>query len=242
MITFLTIAGWVPKPNIIGNEHKVYVLDFFGAKTLRNDGLKIPPSRILTAYGSQWNTFLGYYMDSSSALPSAAERAKGAKDAFGVIWGKDAKHFAGREKMLQAIADDTKMVATATARAFSNRNVDWRGHQSPAEWRALLHRSKFLLGLGNPLLGPSALDAIAAGSMYINPVYNTPAYDGTYTSQHPFAVQKIGPPHVCSYREDSLEELRACVRLAMDTELEPLIPRELTKEAHIERVRAIFDL
>ncbi len=227
----------MPKRNIIGHEHKVYVLDFFGAKTLRNDGLKIPQSRILTAYGSQWNTFLGYFMD-AAPLPSAKELSQ----QYGVIWGKDAKHFAGREKMLQAVADDVKLVATATTRAFSHHNVEWRGHQSPAEWLALLQGSKFLLGLGNPLLGPSALDAIAAGSMYINPVYNTPAYDGTYTSQHPFAVQKIGAPHVCSYREDSVDELRACVRLALSTVLQPLIPAELTKEAYIERVKGIFGL
>lgn len=41
------------------------------------------------------------------------------------------------------------------------------------------------LGLGNPLVGPSAVDAVVAGCVYINPTYKRPTKD-VYWSQHPF--------------------------------------------------------
>eukprot|EP01035_Chromulina_nebulosa_P019997 gene19997-25969_t len=86
------------------NDYDIIILDpwtwaakdFFGSKKLRGSGLNIPTNRFLTAFGSEWNTFLG--------------------------------------------------------------------HQNTDEWFNLLSKSKFLLGLGNPLLGPSAIDAISLGS------------------------------------------------------------------------------
>ena len=56
-------------------------------------------------------------------------------------------------------------------------NIVFHGHLSGDEWRALLLRSKFVLGLGNPLVGPSAVDAIVAGCVYINPAYAAPVKD-----------------------------------------------------------------
>lgn len=53
---------------------------------------------------------------------------------------------------------------------FKHPNVKWHGSLSSKEWKALLKESKFLIGLGDPLLGPSAIEAISAGSisMYIH--------------------------------------------------------------------------
>lgn len=51
---------------------------------------------------------------------------------------------------------------------------------------------------GDPLSGPSAVDAVMAGCMYINPIYATPKKT-FYESQHPFLEQSVGSPHVCSY-------------------------------------------
>lgn len=51
---------------------------------------------------------------------------------------------------------------------------------------------------GDPLSGPSAVDAVAAGCVYLNPVYRTP-FKKIYTSQHPFLEDSVGPPYVCSF-------------------------------------------
>ena len=39
-----------------------------------------------------------------------------------------------------------------------------------------------MLGLGNPLVGPSAVDAVVAGCVYIDPTYDAPVKD-VYHSQ-----------------------------------------------------------
>ena len=41
------------------------------------------------------------------------------------------------------------------------------GHQSKAQWEQLPSTSLFLVGAGDPLLGPSALEAFAHGCVYI---------------------------------------------------------------------------
>lgn len=51
---------------------------------------------------------------------------------------------------------------------------------------------------GDPLSGPSAVDAVVAGCTYLNPVYTTPMKK-LYNSQHPFLEQSVGEPHVCSF-------------------------------------------
>lgn len=99
------------------------------------------------------------------------------------------------------------------------------GHLSRQQWHALLAESAFLLGLGDPLLGPSALDAVAAGARlllqaavsfysdlslrvalagtaFINPAYAEARRVGPSTfpfgSQHPFLEERVGEPHACT--------------------------------------------
>ena len=211
-------------------------MDFFGSKSLRGSGLAVPPIRFLTAFGSPWNTFLGYYIDT---FPNSSRDVK--KKRQGVIWGKDVKHFDGKVHMLQQVADAVELHTTVTENIFSHGNIRWHGHQSPASWRQLLFESKFIIGLGHPLLGPSAIDAIAAGCMYINPVYASPVRD-IFKSQHPFAVQNIGAPYVCSYSIGDIHSLMNCVNLALETNLKPIIPKDFTEMEYINRVKKIFNL
>jgi len=235
-------SGWVTKRLLRGLDHKVYVLDFFGAPKLRGTGLNVPANRFLTAFGSQWNTFLGYSM-APAAPPS------GPKKNQGVIWGKNPKHFIGKERMLRRAADflsafspgkPAMLASTATKPVFQHASVQWLGHQTGQQWNALLRESKFLIGLGDPLLGPSALDAIAAGCMYINPSLNTPVKGSK--SQHPWAADNIGEPYVCSYEENDADSLNVCIAKAMAANLTPLVPAEFTPDVYLQRVKTIFGL
>lgn len=57
--------GWVPKPFLVEQENKLYILDFFGSEKLKGStNFQIPPSRFLTAFGVAFksNSFLGYYI------------------------------------------------------------------------------------------------------------------------------------------------------------------------------------
>lgn len=119
----------------------MYILDFFGSKGLRKtvsgkESLHVPPHRFLTAFGSAENTFLGYFMDNSSISAVAAKRKQG------VVWGKDFKHYAGKEELIKAVADDVSLVSTATVRVFAHKNIDWKGHQTAEGWLAILQQSR----------------------------------------------------------------------------------------------------
>jgi len=57
--------GWVPKSFLVGNENKLFILDFFGSERLKgHTNFQIPASQFLTAFGVTFksNTFLGYYI------------------------------------------------------------------------------------------------------------------------------------------------------------------------------------
>jgi len=229
--------GWVPKDVIKGRDDKIYILDFFGSEKLRGSGLNVPPSRVLTAFGSKWNTFLGYYIEDSdlNSIPSTKKKQQG------VIWGKDVKHYTpDKVDQLQRLADSgITLISTSTSAILHHSNIKWAGHMTPSEWLQILAESKFLIGLGDPLLGPSAIDAVTVGCMYIDPVYDTPKKD-VYLSQHPYAEQSIGKPFVCSYKTNSYDELLECVNKALHTDLDRKIPTEFTKQSYMNRVEKIF--
>ena len=220
-----------------GHQEKVYVLDFFGSKKLLNSkkDFDIPPKRLLTAFGSPWNTFLGYSIN----LTEVTQGSITLKKLQGVIWGKDPKHFEGHHQILKHVADRVELHSTATRPVFQHYNIKWDGHQSPEGWKRLLSQSKFMIGLGDPLLGPSAIDAVSMGCVYINPIYKTKVRD-IHRTQHDFAANVIGPPYVCNADLDDRSSVMKCVEKALTLEMPPFVPPDLLHEAYINRVRSIF--
>jgi CheY-like chemotaxis protein len=233
------MKGWVPKRNIRGHEKKIYILDFFGAQSMRGNSLNISPKQILTAFKSPWNSFLGYYIhpDRIEKLRPLWEK----KLKQGVIWGKDPKHYDNKHDLIQKAADISSLISTSTVQVEHHANIKWVGHLTSEQWFEHLARSKFLLGLGNPLLGPSAIDAVSLGCMFIDPIYKTQAHIAKYISQHPYLHTAL-PEYVCTYPEGNAEELAKCVKKALATNLPPKIPDELTREAYVNRVKEIFGL
>ena len=81
--------GWVPKAVIRNHLNKVYILDFFGTSALK-PALKIDlRTRILTAYTTEYNTFLGFYLKSPTFQQTLGHTPPVVKKNQGVIWGKD---------------------------------------------------------------------------------------------------------------------------------------------------------
>jgi hypothetical protein len=233
--------GWKPKRNIHGYEERIYILDFFGSPYTRNHGLKIPPERILTAFGSPWNTALGYFIREDEL--KMISKGKATERKGGVIWGKDPKHFSNLESMLKKIADAVSLKATSRRSLFRHNNVAWLGHQTRQSWLKLLSESHFLLGLGNPLLGPSAIDAIISGAVYINPMYKKPMRD-RFQSQHDFAMEKIGSPFVCSYPEGDAVKALDCIKSATSSEREVVnqTPLWFRRDEYMKRIQNIFKI
>lgn len=248
--------GWVPKRPIRGLNERIYIMDFFGSEKLKigpnqkrgaghgdvSKNFNIPPNRFLTAFGSPWNTFLGYMIDDNShgrALETIPKKVQG------VVWGKDPKHFEKKIGMLQSLLNEIPsltLVSTSTKPLFKHNRMVWKGHLSSEGWLSLLAESKVLIGLGDPLLGPSAIDAIRLGCVYMNPTY-TPQYTKKgYSSQHPYAAAHMAHA-VCSYKEADAPSLTHCVKQALSSPpLERKIPQDFTKDAYLGRVKQVFGL
>ena len=173
-----TWAGKVlaPKSFLLGNERKVFILDYLGAggsqlNSRRSDSSlasRVPADRFLTAYGlDPAHAFLGFSM-----APAVA--AFSIKKHQGVIWGKSSSFLIKHTDLLSQIADVVELHSTCSVEVLKHPNIHWHGSLSDTDWMVLLRESKFLLGLGDPVLGPSAIDAVASGVVYINPVYAEP--------------------------------------------------------------------
>lgn len=228
--------GWFPKPNLLDIDPKsIFVLDFFGHEDRREmEGkLNVPYSQFLTAFGSPWkNTFLGYYVTALSV-----GSADIVKNNQGVIWGKDQAYLTPHLPLIHTLLVDYVLFATVKP-MFQHPNMHWLGTLSSNAWTELLARSKFLLGLGDPLLGPSAIDAISAGCIFINPVYKEPKLL-RYTSQHPYAEQNLRD-RVCSVDLADSMDVRRCIDYALGLNLKPFVPPDFSQEAYFARVKEIF--
>lgn len=218
-------------------EHpRVFALAFFGMGAGHMSGL--PSRRFLAAYPypSMNNTFLGY-MVAAPPPPAVAPR-------LGVIWGKLRSYFAGREPLLVALASAFPELELVTTLADGEPPLGGRvrnlGPLPSAEWRALLGNAVFLLGLGHPLGGPSALDALAAGAVYIDPSHNPPpAAQPHFHSQHPYLR---GHPRVCSVDLQDHASVFACVAHALNASTRTAyVPPDFTRAAYLRRLERLLD-
>ena len=127
--------------------------------------MKVSRKNILTAFpvaGGQ--SFLGFFFSSSTlkfvqALTANATRST-PPTYRGVIWGKkqDYLHTAAGESIIRHVAALSPLISTLPLQVSQVRrqeNVTYVGHLDKPAFRALLANSKFLLGLGDPLSGPS---------------------------------------------------------------------------------------
>ena len=83
-----------------------------------------------------------------SRLGPGWPRSLPVKKKQGVIWGKKASYFAGREALLAAIASEVELHSTAQGGLEGIPAVVLHGPLTRDEWHTLLAESKFMLGLG----------------------------------------------------------------------------------------------
>jgi hypothetical protein len=227
-----------------GRERDTFVLAFFGW-TPDVAGFAMEPSHVLTAYPlDAQNTFLGFVIEPNAQ--AVQDRASSVtKGTEGVVWGKKADYFKDREGMLKEVAAKAKLhiVSKDAPLGEGAANVVYHGSLNRDGWRSLLAKSRFLIGLGNPLLGPSALDAVAAGCVYIDPVYDgvhvKPLHDSMrhMKSQHPYMRDQVGPPYVCAADLTDSSSVQKCIDHALEADLPPYVPVDFTAPALLERVR-----
>uniref|UniRef100_A0A672F3Y6 alpha-1,6-mannosyl-glycoprotein 6-beta-N-acetylglucosaminyltransferase n=1 Tax=Salarias fasciatus TaxID=181472 RepID=A0A672F3Y6_SALFA len=163
-----------------------------------------------------------------------------------VVYGKEANMWKGKENFLSILhryMDVHGTVYYETQRppevpAF----VKNHGLLPQQELQQLLRKAKLFIGFGFPYEGPAPLEAIANGCIFLQPRFSPPHsslnhefFRGKPTSrkvssQHPYAEQYIGRPHVITIDFNNSEEFDATV--------EPFLPYEYTCEGMLERVHA----
>mmetsp|Transcript_22492 Transcript_22492/g.50680 ORF Transcript_22492/g.50680 Transcript_22492/m.50680 type:complete len:520 (-) Transcript_22492:59-1618(-) len=262
-------ASFRARPILEGRQRDIFILDFFGNKDLSLAGvtLAFPKEQRLSAFPTNFGgSFLGFfYSQETLQQATAISKMRGAnvtagntssgdgQKQQGVVWGKKSEYFEKGQGIISAVLEKCDLVSfLPNAGSVESKfpRLYNLGYKSKEEFRQILAGSKFLLGLGDPLSGPSALDAMLVGVMYLNPSFpqrNSEYPDelkSFYTSQHPYMAQH-GGNYVCSFDMLSRsmpdkQQLHQCVDKALRTKLEPQIPRDFTREEYEARVRRIF--
>ncbi|TNM85462.1 hypothetical protein fugu_007733 [Takifugu bimaculatus] len=118
------------------------------------------------------------------------------------------------------------------------------------ELQQLLRKAKLFIGFGFPYEGPAPLEAIANGCIFLQPKFQPPHsslnhefFRGKPTSrevssQHPYAEQYIGRPHVMTVDYNNSLEFESAIREILRTKVEPYLPYEYTCEGMLERVHS----
>ena len=207
------------------------------------------------------NRFLGFmlpseegaYVTDAAELRAAFARSRQTSRTYGLVWGKDPRYFGATERsLIQELAARVPMHLTVEwggATPLTGDGILNHGHKEPKAWRALLRGARFVLGLGDPILGPTALEALAAGAVLLNPSFTPPRrIDGNpgvhFSSQHTFAGT-IGPPHVLSIDLAQPDRVIRTVDELMAHSPESSAPApggldEFTRGAYLSRLSALL--
>lgn len=212
----------------------------------------LPPANCLSAYpGPFGSTFLGFIVDQRRAEECRQRKlaSLAARELHGVVWGKEARYFERRWDGLRWLARNASAQLGVSLRlhttvsgargynpsVFQPDLVQNHHMLTRAQFSDLLCHAHFLLGLGNPIMGPTALEALANGAGFFNPRFARPhnfsAVDPRHSagSQHPYLD---GKPGVCGISWESPAEFEAtalrCLREAASPEAYSFPPTALS--------------
>ncbi|XP_077482582.1 alpha-1,6-mannosylglycoprotein 6-beta-N-acetylglucosaminyltransferase B-like [Stigmatopora argus] len=193
------------------------------------------------------NSFLGFVSED-------AVRPKdiNTKENIAVIYGKQEYMWQGLLNYIKVISEVMETHATVyqpPGHASTLPNfVRNHGLLSQPHFLRLLRKAKIFVGLGFPYEGPAPMEAIALGCVFLQPRFNPPHssekndfYKGKPTtrkisSQHPYAEQFIGRPHVWTVDATNETEVRQAVREILRSQVKPLTPQEFSCEGMLQRV------
>ena len=161
-----------------GFRYRFRVLDWFGTDAPYNDQAEAKARQLMTnfAYGLYLrqmytaypvnidNSFLGF-----GVLPSQNSNNL-TKGSIGLLHGKDVKHINDKISYLKFLSNHVELHATIgnPGSGFPSF-IHNHGVMAPDDYKKLSEKVKFFIGLGDSLEGPSGIDFIARGGVYLNP-------------------------------------------------------------------------
>ncbi|KAM4524009.1 alpha-1,6-mannosylglycoprotein 6-beta-N-acetylglucosaminyltransferase B-like [Odontesthes bonariensis] len=203
------------------------------------------------------NSFLGFVSEEAVRKEMREDELEPEgyrKDRIAVVYGKQDYMWQGKSEYVKAISEELEIHATVYRPAGHTLNLPSfiRNHGLLTQERflRLLRRAKVFVGLGFPYEGPAPIEAIALGCVFLQPRFDPPHssdnsdfYKGKPTtrqisSQHPYAEQFIGKPHVWTVDMTNETDIREAVKAILKTEVKPFTPQELTCVGMLQRVRS----
>ena len=228
------------------------VLDFYG-HTDKHTHPMVDVRRYLTMYPEAENTYLGFYIK-----PGEPDGPQHIRQPAGVIWGKRKEYFTPTvisvlNKLLETFPNlilhatvANKKGRPITVPGLSSK-VHYHGVMKHDDFTKMLRNSRFVMGLGHPLYGPTALEALSFGLRYFNfhheKTFRHPM-GSNFTSQHDYLgrLATSHPDHVCNfdiYKDP--QSLDLCVRKALEaTNFTPFVPPDYQWVNFVPRVERVF--
>uniref|UniRef100_G3U3F6 alpha-1,6-mannosyl-glycoprotein 6-beta-N-acetylglucosaminyltransferase n=1 Tax=Loxodonta africana TaxID=9785 RepID=G3U3F6_LOXAF len=199
------------------------------------------------------NSFMGFVSEELNETEKQLIRGSKASN-MAVVYGKEPGIWKGKEKFLSIL--NKYMEIHGTVYYESQRPpevpafVKNHGLLPQPEFQQLLRKAKLFIGFGFPYEGPAPLEAIANGCIFLQSRFSPPHsslnhefFRGKPTSrevfsQHPYAENFIGKPHVWTVDYNNSEEFEAAIKTIMRTQVDPYLPYEYTCEGMLERIHA----
>uniref|UniRef100_A0A8D2MY05 alpha-1,6-mannosyl-glycoprotein 6-beta-N-acetylglucosaminyltransferase n=1 Tax=Zonotrichia albicollis TaxID=44394 RepID=A0A8D2MY05_ZONAL len=216
----------------------------------------LQPSQFMTMFPhTPDNSFMGFVSEELNQTEKQLIKANKVS-SMAVVYGKEASIWKvqGKEKFLAILNKYMEIHGTVYYETQRPPEVPAfvknHGLLPQHEFQQLLRKAKLFIGFGFPYEGPAPLEAIANGCVFLQARFNPPHsslnhefFRGKPTSrevssQHPYAEDFIGKPHVWTVDYNNSEEFEAAIKTIMRTEVDPYLPYEYTCEGMLERIHA----
>lgn len=174
------------------------------------------------------------------------------REDTGVLWAKNTKYVEGKHHILEWVTNHmplhTSFGSGSTTSGILNDQTRFI-HHGFTDRHLFFQRmtsSRFLLGVGEPIDGPTALEAIAHGAAFINAKLDPPlVFDKEkptsrpYTSQHPFAAT-FGEPYVYTIDVNNRTAIDEVMEKIRRTPPKPFRHQFNSPDFYVENLRRIF--
>ncbi|XP_031821416.1 alpha-1,6-mannosylglycoprotein 6-beta-N-acetylglucosaminyltransferase B isoform X4 [Sarcophilus harrisii] len=201
------------------------------------------------------NSFMGFVSEELNSTEKDLIKNNKASN-MAVVYGKEASiwKMQGKEKFLGILNKYMEIHGTVYYETQRPPEVPAfvknHGLLPQQEFQQLLRKAKLFIGFGFPYEGPAPLEAIANGCIFLQSRFSPPHsslnhefFRGKPTSrevfsQHPYAENFIGKPHVWTVDYNNSEEFEAAIKAIMKIQVDPYLPYEYTCEGMLERIYA----
>lgn len=216
-------------------------LDFWGTPPEQNH-IKLDLSQYLVPYPNPWNTFIGFRQE---PIPAPT----GERKRMGVLHGKEGRYWIDHIPLLERISQTFDLVATIPDERLGGLRLPSRvrnlGMVSRETWLTTLSQSRFVISFGDPVLAPTGVEAIAAGSAYIFAKYPTPRSISNIPahplrSQHDFLLDTLGEPYAYAVDVGDPGAVLNAIDKACRTTIPNHVPDLFTAETHRARTNTIL--